>query len=175
MSDLKNDFKSFAQDDSSATAGGHVLARIKNEIAKEQPSALQAFGKLAGLHVASSAITLMACPQFGLRLFFAGDGLMGVFMKISPTMCSAFCGAFYLAMTFFLAQIFLRVDEWLVIRKSLPLSIVGLGLLSLGAFIMISPEVTVFSAIVWLFGASLGAELVSHLKLQSFSLISKGK
>src|SRR6185437_3003573 len=95
-----------------------VLGKIKTEIEKTRPSKAQVLMKLGILHLASSALTLTACPQFGLRLFFKGMGLMNYFMKISSEACFVCCGFFYLATTFLLVNLFLKYDEWLIIKKS---------------------------------------------------------
>jgi hypothetical protein len=160
MKNIKKDFASFSEAEASA-ASSQLLNKVKSEIALHAPKFRNVALKLGLIHLVSSCMTLLACPQFGFRLFFQGHGLMHYFMQISDTFCYAFCGAFYLATTFLLARWVLRYDEWLVIKKSRVLAIGSVAMLSLGAFFMISGEVNWELAVVWLFGATLGAELIS--------------
>ncbi len=163
MKDIKKDFESFAHD-SSSNASSLVLKKIHAQLEKELPSPWKAARGLGIAHLASSFITLMACSQFGVRLFFEGAGLMHYFMKISPTFCMSFCGALYLATTFLLARLLLTPDEWLLILRSRGLSIASLALISLGGLSLASHEVTFETGLLWFFGAALGGELVTYVK-----------
>jgi hypothetical protein len=109
--------------------------------------------KMGLIHLVSSVLTLMACPQFGLRLFFGGHGLMHYFMKAGSVACFAFCGAFYLGASFWIAKIFLGEFEWAVLRKNSALSLGALSLLSLGGFSMMSLDLNFEAGLVWLLGA----------------------
>lgn len=115
--------------------------------------------KLVLIHLASSALTLMACPQFGLRLFFSGHGLMHYFMKAGSVACFGFCGAFYLGTTFWIAKIFLGEFEWVIVRKNAVLGLGALSLLSLGTFSMLSQELNFEVSFVWLLGAIVSASI----------------
>ncbi|MDG0817329.1 hypothetical protein [Bdellovibrio svalbardensis] len=168
MKDIKKDFESFTDESGSSanTSAGSsfVLQKIQNEIAKTAPKRTSVAAKLGAVHLVSSVITLTACPQFGLRLFFQGEGMMHYFMKISPTFCQSFCGALYLSVTFLLARFVLKYDEWLVVLRSRALSIATLALLSLGTFAMINRQMSFETGVFWIFGATLGAEAVSASK-----------
>lgn len=114
--------------------------------------------KLGLIHLASSVLTLMACPQFGFRLFFSGHGLMHYFMKAGSVACFGFCGALYLGVTFWLAKIFLGEFEWALLRKNAVLSLGVLSFLSLGFFAMIDGyELNFEVGFVWLLGAIVSA------------------
>jgi|GEM_PF-1947416 hypothetical protein len=160
MKDVKKDFESFSSVSEEA-ASSAVLGRIKNQIAVSAPKMRNVAVKLGLIHLASSFLTLLACPQFGLRLFFKGHGLMHYFMQISETFCYAFCGAFYLAGTFVIARMALNYDEWLLVKKSRTLMIGSVAMISLGVFTMLSQEMSWELALIWLFGATLGGEFVS--------------
>lgn len=171
MKDIKKDFESFANDSNSSEGAGNnaagssfVLQKIHNEIAKTAPHKTGVAVKLGLVHLASSVVTLSACPQFGQRLFFKGEGLMHYFMQISPTFCQSFCGALYLSVTFLLARFVLKYDEWLVVIRSRTLSIATLSLLSLGTFAMLNRGISLEAGVFWIFGATLGAEAVSASK-----------
>lgn len=163
MKDIKKDFESFASDPS-PKAPSAILNRIQTQLEKELPSPWKAARGLGLAHLGSSFLTLMACSQFGVRLFFDGEGLMHYFMKISPTFCMSFCGALYLATTVLLARLFLTHDEWNLILRSRGLSIASLALISLGGFSLVSHEVNFETGLLWFFGAALGGELVTYVK-----------
>lgn len=170
MKDIKKDFESFSQ--SSHPAGSSfVLAKIHSRL--NLPSPWTAATKLGIAHLISSVVILSACAQFGVRLFFPGHGLMHYFMKISPTFCMSFCGALYLACTFFFARLILSRDEFLLIYRSKVLSIMAVALLSLGGLALVSHEVTFQAGLLWLFGAVVGAELASLSKIRVQQFLQK--
>lgn len=163
MKDLINDYASF-MNDPSEQASPQILKRIHSQLEKELPSPWKAARSLGLAHLISSVITLMSCSQFGVRLFFEGEGLMNYFMKISPTFCLSFCGALYLGITFLLARLLLSYDEWLLLLRSRSLNITSVALISLGALSILSHEVNLESGLFWFFGAALGGELVTYVK-----------
>ena len=175
MKNIKKDFKSFVDDAGTAAGSSFILQKVQADIAKSLPRRSSVAMKLGAIHLVSSFVTLMACPQFGLRLFFSGDGLMDLFMKISPTFCQSFCGAFYLAATILLARLVLKYDEWLVIVRSRSLTIAGLSLVSLGIFAMLNREVSIETGILWLVGAAFAGELATLSKngFQKFLVFRK--
>ena len=175
MKDIKKDFESFVDEAGNAAGSSFVLQKVQAEIAKSRPRSSTVAMKMGGIHLVSSFFTLMACPQFGQRLFFKGDGLMDVFMKISPLFCQAFCGAFYLAVTILLARWVLKYDEWLVILRSRLLTIASLTLVSLGVFAMLNRGISLQAGVLWLFGAAIAGELamLSRNKLKEIFAFGK--
>ncbi|MNK22796.1 hypothetical protein D3C87_410770 [compost metagenome] len=165
MKDVKKDFQSFVKEEGSK-APSSLLAKIHDEIQKAAPSMGTVFVKLAGIHLVASLLSLMACPQFGVHFVNHGHGLMHYFMQISEVYCYILCGAFYLATTILLARMLLNFDEWLVIKRSRAAVIMTVALLSLGAFALHSKEVTLELALLWLFGAAVGGELISLSKTE---------
>ncbi|MGZ3804605.1 MAG: hypothetical protein ACXVB4_10370 [Pseudobdellovibrionaceae bacterium] len=161
------DFASFLESGQSQLDPS-VLEKIKKEIFP-RPSAVAL--KMGLIHLLSSVFTLMACPQFGLRLFFSGHGLMHYFMKAGSLACFAFCGAFYLGATFWAAKIFLGEFEWEVLRKNPALSLGGVALLSLGVFSMISHDLNFEAVFVWLLGACLSGAIPLLTRVQHRPLI----
>lgn len=150
------DFESFLES-GHAQLDATVLDTLKKEIF---PSLSSVAVKLGLIHLVSSVLTLMACPQFGLRLFFEGHGLMHYFMKAGSVACFGFCGAFYLGTTFWIAKLFLGEFEWAVLKKNSVLSLGALSLLSLGVFAMINGhELTFEVGFVWLLGAIVSATI----------------
>lgn len=126
------------------------LETLKKELF---PSALSVAVKMGLIHVFSSLLTLMVCPQFGFRLFFEGHGLMHYFMKAGSVACFALCGAFYLGSTLWISKIFLGEFEWELVRKHPGLSLGALSLISIGLFSMISHTLNFEIGLVWLLGA----------------------
>lgn len=161
MKDIKKDFESFAADTSPA-ASPRLLTGLQEKLAGELPSPWTVALKLGGIHTLSTLLTMTSCSQFGLRLFNTGHDLMHTFMNISPTFCETFCGAYYLAITFLLARFLLAREEWLVLLRNRTLSIASVSFISLGVFSALSHEVTWSSALLWIFGATLGAELMTQ-------------
>ncbi|WP_413561368.1 hypothetical protein [Bdellovibrio sp. HCB209] len=175
MKDVKNDFESFKNEVSETSGSSFVLNKIQAEIARTAPKKSSVAFKMGAIHLGSSLVTLMACPQFGTRLFFEGEGLMDVFMKISPMFCQAFCGAFYLSVTFVIARLLLSYDEWLVINRSRGLSIGGLALLSLGVFAMLAQGISFEAGVFWIFGAIVAAEMASVSRVTLRKIFSFGR
>jgi hypothetical protein len=160
------DFESFLES-GHAQLEPSALENLKKEIF---PSLSKIALKVGLIHLASSLLSLMACPQFGFRLFFSGHGLMHYFMKAGSVACFAFCGAFYLGASFWIAKIFLGEFEWAVLRKNSALSLSALSLLSLGAFSMMTQELSFEAGFVWLLGALVSGAIplltsVSHRPL----------
>ncbi|WP_413294118.1 hypothetical protein ACLSU7_03245 [Bdellovibrio sp. HCB185ZH] len=165
MKDIKNDFESFKSDAGETAGSSFVLNKIRSEISATAPRKSSVAMKLGGIHLVSSFFTLMACPQFGTRLFFSGEGLMDVFMKISPAFCQTFCGAFYLAVTFLMARVLLKYDEWLVLMRSRVLTIGSVALLSLGVFAMLARGISFEAGLLWVFGAVVAGEMASASRM----------
>jgi RNA polymerase sigma factor (sigma-70 family) len=109
--------------------------------------------KMGCIHLLSSILTLMACPQFGLRLFFEGQGLMHYFMQAGNVACFAFSGAFYLGASFWIAKVFLGEFEWALLRRNSAMFLSALALISLGAFSLIMQNITFENGLVWVLGA----------------------
>ncbi len=176
MKNKTNDFDSFAEGDSQLPAGSaFILNKIHQDIQKLAPHKSQVAVKMGLIHLFSSILTLSACPQFGLRLFFKGEGLMHYFMQLTPTFCQSLCGGLYLSVTFLLARLVLSYDEWLMILRSRTLSIGTLTLGSLGTFAMINQGLSLEAGAFWILGAVVGAEVASISKVRIQKLFAWGR
>ncbi len=164
MSDLKNEFESFVNDRDSANGPSAVLSKIHQQIDKERPSYGMVAGKIGLAHIAGSLVTLSACSQFGVKLFFKEYDLMLFFMHISETFCQTFCGGFYLALTFLFARLMLGREEWMLLLKNRALAISSLAFVSLVGFSLMTHNVSFEAGLLWMFGAALGAEAITFLK-----------
>ena len=150
------DFKEFTQVDSSSVARPELWQKIESQILATKPKLGQVVFHLTLIHFVCSLLSLVACPQFGVRLFFDGHGLMHYFMSFAgPVYCQFFCGAFYLGLTFLAAKFWLSYDEWLVIKKNRWLSSAVLASASLAAFAIHDHGFELQLAAVWLVGAVL--------------------
>ncbi|WP_413287794.1 hypothetical protein [Bdellovibrio sp. HCB337] len=149
------DFESFLES-GHAQLPTSALENLKKEIF---PSLSLVATKLGLIHLFSSVVTLMLCPQFGFRLFFDGHGLMHYFMAAGSVACFGFCGAFYLGTSFWLAKIFLGEFEWVVLRKNSVLALGSVSLLSLGVLSMLGHELSFEVGFVWLLGALVSAAI----------------
>jgi hypothetical protein len=167
-----NDYKDFA-DSVAPSANAKILDGIHLKISQEKPSIANTAMQMGLIHIASSLITLMICPQFGVRIFFEGHGLMGLFMRAGSQACFLFCGAFYLGVTFLIARNFMQPDSWILIRKVRALFAGALALLSMGALTMIGQKLSFELGLMWFLGAYVSAWLTS-LPHPRRSLISNG-
>ena len=158
-----SDFKSFerSQEPSASTSS---LQKILDTIEAQMPTKQQVFGQLFLVHLISSAFTLMACPQFGMRFIFADSSpsLMEFFMLAGHPACFFLCGAFYLGSTFFVSKYILQADSWLVIQRSRFVMTLTLALLSLGFFRMWGQALSFELTLLWILGAYLGAGLFTR-------------
>lgn len=170
MKTTQKDFENFCGESELDVAPMRTLENLKTKITSEQPRLTSVAVKLGVIHLLSSVLSLAACPQFGVKLFGSGEGLMHLFMQISPTFCQVFCGAFYLAVTFVMARLILSPEEWYAILRTRTLAIASLALVSIGAFWMIKPGFSLETGAMWLFGATVAAELISHKRLPLRSL-----
>lgn len=171
MSDLKNEFESFVNDRDGASGPSSVLSKIHAEIEKERPSYWMVSGKIGLAHIAGSLVTLSACSQFGVKLFFKDHDLMFFFMHISETFCQTFCGGFYLALTFLFARLMLGREEWSLLLKNRVLAISSLTLVSLVSFSLMTHNVSFEAGLLWMFGAALGAEAMTFVKPPRFAKV----
>lgn len=158
MSESKNDFNDFISS-SESPAPQRLLGKIQHEIQRTTPGLLEVIVLLGGIHFLSSVLSLAACPQFGVRLFFEGHGLDHLFMHAGHEACFFLCGFFYLGLTFLLARWALPKDAWLVLKKSRFATVTALGLLSMGSLSIIGHTLSFELSVIWFFGAYLGATL----------------
>ncbi len=119
------------------------------------PNAWAVFAKLALLHFFSAVVTLSVCPQFGLRTFGEGMGLMHTFMGLGEYGCRVACGGLFTGVTLALCGLLLRPEEVRVLRSHELLQVGTVTFLSLGAFIMLDAEIALGFAMSWLLGAIL--------------------
>lgn len=173
----KNDFKDFVSSSSAklSSAPKGILEKTLEQIETELPSKQLVLLKLMAVHLIASVVSLILCPQFGVRILFAEEAtsLMDVFMHLGHEACFFLCGVFYLSGSFLAAKLVLDVDHWVVIHRSRLLLTSMLALLSLGALSMIGRQISLELSVIWFFGAYLGGSLFTR-EWWKLSLYAKG-
>jgi hypothetical protein len=120
------------------------------------PAASLVFLKVALIHLVIGTATLLVCPQFNVHLV-PGMGLMSVFEKFGEIGCTLACGALFLSGSFLLASLVLRPEEVRVVRRTKLPQILGIGTLSIVAFLMVGASAVFAGAFIWIVGSMLGA------------------
>lgn len=154
--DWQNDWNEFQRTDEIAPPVALTKSLFATVRADLHPNPWTVFSKLSLIHAFTGIFTLSVCPQFGIRLFGEGMGLMHWFMKLGDYGCMLACGTFYLGTSLFAAALVLRPEEIQTVRKNRFLELTGLTLLSLGFFLMVSSEIVVGLAAAWALGSIFG-------------------
>lgn len=162
---MNRDFQDFLRGDGPAPSSG-VRASLRKALEAEAPRPSRTATKLAGVHVSASIVTLSACPQFGLRLFFDGHGLMHYFMGLGDSACWFLCGFFYLSVTALFARVALAPADWGLLRTRRRLWMPALLGLTMGTLIMITGEFSVEYGLMWLLGSAAALWALSPGPLQ---------
>lgn len=144
----------------------HIFSLVHRDL---NPNPWLIFSKLSLIHLAMGLVTLSLCPQFGVRIFGEGLGVMRFFLPFGTYGCIALCGAFFVGASLFASSIILRPEELRVLRGHRLLQISALTFLSLGALVMLEAEVLLAFALAWIIGSILGGiamlELGRYLRL----------
>lgn len=156
LEETHRDFKEFIEGPALAppkTIREQLFQMVEREL---NPSSWLIFGKMTLIHFLTSLFTLSICPQFGLRVFGEGLGIMRWFLKLGTYGCSALCGALFVGASLFLGSLVLKIEEIRVLRSHRFLQILTLALLSLGGFIMAEAEILWIFGLVWTLGSLVG-------------------
>ena len=117
-------------------------------------------GKLAGLHVVVGFLSLAICNQFGLNPFNTSYSLSEWFMKLAGhNFCMLACGVFFVATTYILANIFLKLEELETVRKYEWLQTGVLSLIPIAGFYFLGAELIGIFVGLWILGAFIGGFL----------------
>lgn len=131
-----------------------AFANIKKRIF---PNPWLVFGKVTAIHAVVGFLSLAACNQFGLNPFQTEQSLTDWFMRIAGhNLCMLFCGTFFMATTYVLANLFLNLEELESIRRYEWLQTGIIGLASLASFYFFGAELVATLAFLWIIGAFIG-------------------
>jgi hypothetical protein len=144
-----------------------VLDRLMKTVEKElNPSQWTILFKLLTVHLFSSLVTLSICPQFGVRVFGKGHGIMEYFMYFGNNVCFLLCGTFFLGTTVIAFKFITSRPEWNAFKRYHLIYCISLSTSSLFVFAYFSANILLGLSIFWLIGAVFGAMAI--IKLASF-------
>lgn len=153
--DIVNEFRKFTEEKGeqlSQEFTASVLKRTKKNLRRTK---ILAVFSMIFIHAVVGAFLILICPQFGIRYFPGFDGLMYVFMKFGPHVCTLLCGSLYLSSTMLLGALILPKVYKTYIYTVRYFQVVGLILMSLGVFTLFGDlKLNVFS-LLWFVGALL--------------------
>lgn len=154
---IKEDFNKFL-DTPSVIPPSHLSKKIQNRIHLNlNPPILMVFGKLVLAHLIVGPISLTFCSQFGMgQSHHSGNGFSKYMMGLGMETCMIVCGAIFLIFSLLAATLILRIEELKIIRKTCLLQVLGLGLLSIGAFVCMGSDLVFSLTMYWLTGAAIG-------------------
>lgn len=149
------EFEEFSQGSSeSVQVPSSLFSKIKKRLF---PNPWVVFGKITAIHAFVGFLSLGICSQFGLNPFNTGYSLSEWFMqKAGHNVCMIFCGIFFVASTYLLANLILNLEELEAIRKFQWLQVGILSIGSLAAFHFFGGEIVMSVALLWLVGAFIG-------------------
>ena len=161
------EFNEFMECDS-ATVPHHLSKTIIASIQRDMnPSAWTVFSKLFAVQIIAGTLSLLVCNQFGINPFQTGFSLSDYFMKFGHSTCMLLCGFIFLSVGISASRLFLRSEEFQVIKKNSFLQIFCLSLLFLGIFAVVGAELTFTIGVMWVLGALLGGLLAVFIPWQS--------
>jgi hypothetical protein len=155
---MKHEWKEFGKEHEapSVRAPAHLGQAILGSVRADlKPSFTWVLAKLGLIHALVSIGTLSICPQFGIRLFGEGMGIMHWFIAFGSIGCPLACGIFFVGSSLALSATVLARPEWRAIREHHVLAVTALVLLSLGFFKIMDGEFFLDFSLAWLAGALL--------------------
>lgn len=152
------EFQEFSQIKSeSVKTSASLFQSVKNRLF---PNPWKVFGKISGIHALVGFLSLGICTQFGLNPFNTTYSLSEWFMRTGGhSVCMVFCGIFFIACTYLLANMILNLEELEAVRKYGWLQIGILSIGSLAAFYFFGGEIVLSFGLFWILGAFLGGLL----------------
>ncbi len=148
------DFIKTEQPEVPPEVGQNVYYKITDLL---NPSAMNVFLKILGLHLVTGFVSLSICHQFGLNPFNTQYSLADWFMKVGGHhFCMFGCGILFVSVSLFSAGYFLTIEEIKALKRTEFLQNLSLGLISLGLFTVFGVEIVLSIAGLWLLGALIG-------------------
>ncbi len=152
---LVQEFQEFSKIDPQAVKVPETL--LKSLKGRLFPNPWKVFFKISGIHAVVGFLSLGLCNQFGLNPFNTNHSLSDWFMQTAGhSVCMVFCGVFFVATTYLLANLILSVEELNAIRKFKGLQVGLLSIGSLAAFYFFGGQMVLSFTLFWMLGAFLG-------------------
>ena len=171
----ENDFQTFL-----SSREQDVPRELKNNVttwvhAELNPSAWKVFAKASIIHSMVGALTMLFCPQFGIKLT-SSMGLMPYLMQFGEWACMFGCGVLFTGGSLLMISAILRTEEINVLRRHQILGLTSFVILSLSAFICLGADLIATMTLVWIIGAVIGgfAGLQIGWKIRSYA-IARGR
>ncbi len=152
---LKKDFQEFSQIENEAVNVPESIFRsVKSRLF---PSPWKVFLKISAIHGLVGFLSLGICSQFGLNPFNINHSLSEWLMQTAGhSVCMVFCGVFFVATTYILANLILSIEELNAVRKFKGLQVGILSLGSLAVFYFFGGQMVLSFTLLWMVGAVLG-------------------
>lgn len=147
--DRIRDFKMFMADEGfrpSRQLSDAVRSQVHRDLT---PRMDKVIAKLLGVHLATAAVSLQVCSQFGVG---RTTGVTHFFMGFGEFACMVFCGSLFLGLTALMASALLTLPELIALRKMSYLPVLFLGFISLSAFALFGEGMLASLAMMWLLG-----------------------
>lgn len=124
------------------------------------PNPWMVFGKVTAIHMVVGFLSLAICDQFGLNPFQTEQPLTHWFMQVAGhNFCMLLCGTFFIATTYWLANLVLTLEELESVRRHKWLQTAVIGFISIAAFYFFGAKLVATFVILWMIGAILGGFL----------------
>lgn len=163
--EVKN-YKNFFGEFIEFTEGGEISpdASINNSIKKQIKKELIYFKLntillMTLIHIVTGAFTIAICPQFHIHLIKNFMGLLTLFMKFGPNVCSFLCGFLFLSLSLMVASVVLGTSSKLYLYRIRYYKIFSLILASLFVFKLLGNIHINLSLFIWISGACVGSYL----------------
>lgn len=175
MKNIEKEFQEFCQcnnsacpEQSSEQSSAHSSEQslqLWKKIENSLPASLTPFlaGKIAALYLLASAVVLLLCPQFGVRIPFTSINLMSWVMKVAPALCDTYCGALFMGVSFIALRAGLQKSEWNLVRQNKIFVFSLMAVVALGGFALMSARLPLQNVILWLMGGLLAMFFVSFI------------
>lgn len=124
------------------------------------PNPWAVFSKIAAVHCIVGFLSLSVCHQFDLNPFNTSYSLMDFWMKTAGhSWCMIFCGVFFVATTYLMANFFLSLEELESVRRHKWMQLGTLSLASLAVFYFFGAELIGVFVGLWILGVLFGGIL----------------
>lgn len=169
---LDKDFKSFENDEltPSIELDRKILSYVQSDL---NPGHLFVFIKLLMIQGFIGTLTLLFCPQFNLSLTNNYQLFHYFHHRFGEYVCMMICGSIFIGSGAIFASYLLKNNEIKIIKNSLFLYFIALGLAFLSLFMLLGASFYLKLTTFWFFGAFLsgvlffGTSVIIRQKIQA--------